>query len=609
MQGGGDAVNRAPALDESLARAHQLAVAQSHGAVSLEHLLFALTEDADAVAILGASRISVDQLRTDVSGHLGRVSETVAADPGQSPRPGADLLRILQLAGMAARQSQRRMMDGGIVLAAIIGDGNSPAAGLLKAHGLTFEDVIRVLQTAGAPRPAEIAAPTPRVDPAPSHDAPRLSNGDDALAMARSRVRQSEPTALKPFVPRPPPVPAPVLPLLPATVHSAVAPLAPPAVPMPPPATDARERAAAPPTPRMQSGSLDSGPSQAADHVTRLEAPRSDQSRRDNGGPPPVPRIDTARVDAAEPMRARAAGMSAEPITVPVTQPATEQAPLARLRQNGPQSGYQGSQQTGYVDQSSGQANGNPNGHGPPPQRPPNQPYQPRPVPSVAPRSQSPYPIAQAPGPRTQLPQRADLPPLPPPPMAPPPQLPPPYALLPSEPLEIVQAASGLPAVVRRDVPVLVEIRIPRSQVDVPRHNLQAAAHGATILRAVTTRLTSGPVSGLSIEPRTPETAWLGPAETDSRDVIWQYVLLPTRAGTFAVTLSVTGRTLSPGGVHNDASTAAETFAVRVKPERGRFWRRLFGTMLLLGIGGGVGWALTGPLAGLAKALLDVVRG
>lgn len=184
-----------------------------------------------------------------------------------------------------------------------------------------------------------------------------------------------------------------------------------------------------------------------------------------------------------------------------------------------------------------------------------------------------------------------------------------PYALMPGEPLEILRAAAGLPASVRRNVPVLIEIRIPRGQVDVPRHGSQAPPPHHHVMRAVTTRLTSGPVSGVSIEPRTPETAWLGPADADARDVVWQYVLLPTRAGTYAVTLSIAGRTVSPAGLSNDVTTAAETFAVRVRPERGRFSRRLFGTVLLLAIGGGIGWALTGPLAGVVKALVEMARG
>ena len=161
----------------------------------------------------------------------------------------------------------------------------------------------------------------------------------------------------------------------------------------------------------------------------------------------------------------------------------------------------------------------------------------------------------------------------------------------------------------RRYAPVLIEIRIPRAQVDVPRQGPYAQG-GASLVRAVTVRLTSGPVSGLSIEPRTPETAWLGPTEgeANARDIVWQFVLLPTRPGTFAVTLHVAGRTITPGGMTSDVASSAETFAVKVKGVRGSFLKRLSSWLMLLAIGGALGWALTGPLSGLVKAMVDAVK-
>ncbi len=663
MQGGGEAVSRAPVLDESLARAHQLAVSQGHGTVALEHLLFALTDDADAVSILTASRISIEQLRIDVSGHLGRMSEVSSGASGgnasAAPRPGADLLRILQLAGMAARQSQRRLMDGGIVIAAVIGDGNSPAAGLLKAHGLTFEDVIRVLQTAGGPRQEEIApaakraelppphpapasqAPTldvqaPLADVQPTHDAPRSMVGEDALANARARIRQSELAATKAAPPQ--------------TRSAAAEPdharqVTPPALRLDLPPQNAQPSALLQPNIRPEARFSEPHFSEANGFGARPSEIRSSEPRQGSAWPEPAPdasrsiatrrpdfpesqaprqedtnqtvasaRLEQARLEQArfEQSGARTPAIPSEPITVPVVAPPVAQ-PLSRLRPNTtsqPQP-YQTAQPVAPPRSA---------------QRPDSLP-QFRPIPAVAPRPHTPYASLPPPGPpsqasmqhpvaaqviRSPMPQRGDLPPLMPQ-LAPmqqnASQMPPLHALMPREPLEIVQAAAGLPAVVRRNTPVLVEIRVPRSQVDVPRNGPHAAPQNFPVVRAVTTRLISGPVSGLSIEPRTPETAWLSPADADNRDVIWQYVLLPTRAGTFAVTLSIAGRTLSPAGMTNDAGTAAETFAVRVKPERGRFWRRLFGTVVLLLVGGAIGWALTGPLAGLLKALLEMARG
>ena len=80
---------------------------------------------------------------------------------------------MLQAAGQAAQQSRRRQIDGAIVLAAIVGDGKSPAAGLLKTLGLSFEEAIKALQKASAQaRSKQFATPPQTIAPAPVHQRP-----------------------------------------------------------------------------------------------------------------------------------------------------------------------------------------------------------------------------------------------------------------------------------------------------------------------------------------------------------------------------------------------------------------------------------------------------
>jgi len=156
-----------PNLGQSLERAHRFAREQAHRLVTLEHLLLALTDDPEAALILQSANVDLGRLRTDVSGYLGRLFEDMRADGAAEPRPDSELLRVLQAAASAAHQSRRRQIDGAIVLAAVVGDGKSPAAGLLKALGMTFEEAIRALQRANtkarlkpAPTPAPAQAPT-----------------------------------------------------------------------------------------------------------------------------------------------------------------------------------------------------------------------------------------------------------------------------------------------------------------------------------------------------------------------------------------------------------------------------------------------------------------
>ena len=209
-------------LGESLERAHRFAREQTHRTVTLEHLLLALTEDQEAALILQAANVDLGRLRADVSGYLGRLLEDMRAEPGSEPRPDPELLRVLQAAASAAQQSKRRQIDGAIVLAAVVGDGKSPAAGTLKSHGMTFEEAIRALQRANtqarlktptkptaakASEPAGAATPEPpkAFEPASSIEtssaggdtsslsarlATHADTADHILAAARVRIQQ-----------------------------------------------------------------------------------------------------------------------------------------------------------------------------------------------------------------------------------------------------------------------------------------------------------------------------------------------------------------------------------------------------------------------------------
>ena len=90
-----------PTLSESLERARVFAREQQHRAVLLEHLLLALTEDADAAAVMQVCNVDPVRLGTDASGYLGRLLEDMRAPPGFEPLPDAELLRVLQAAGQA----------------------------------------------------------------------------------------------------------------------------------------------------------------------------------------------------------------------------------------------------------------------------------------------------------------------------------------------------------------------------------------------------------------------------------------------------------------------------------------------------------------------------
>jgi hypothetical protein len=171
----------APTLSDALNQAFEVAVATRHGELSLEHLLYALCDDPDAIAVLDASRVDIARLKMETAAFLsGREPKAVAQD--QPPAVSEDVARILEAANAAARGGRRRDINGAIVLAAIVGDGRSAAAQLLHNLGLTFDAAIRALQQALAP-------------PTPLREAPAVAPAEDVLARARERVQsRSAPT-------------------------------------------------------------------------------------------------------------------------------------------------------------------------------------------------------------------------------------------------------------------------------------------------------------------------------------------------------------------------------------------------------------------------------
>lgn len=137
-----------PGLQATLIRAREYASGQSHAQVTLEHLLLALTEDDDAAGVMQSSNVDLARLRNDVATYLGGLEERSPPGAPAAPNISTPLTEILKYATLAARQGRRSRIDGAIVLAALVGHGQSMAASFLNAQGLTFQTAIQVLQRA-----------------------------------------------------------------------------------------------------------------------------------------------------------------------------------------------------------------------------------------------------------------------------------------------------------------------------------------------------------------------------------------------------------------------------------------------------------------------------
>jgi hypothetical protein len=563
-----------PSLSQSVGRAREFAREQSHRALLLEHLLLAFTEDPDASGVLRACNVDISRLGTDISGYLGGLLEDMRAPPGTEPGPDPELLRVIEAARQAAQQSRRRAIDGAIVLAAIVGDGKTPAAGLLKAHGMTFDEAIRTLQKASAqarskqyapsaartppekpalqeserepaPPPAPERPPAPVASPpaspltSPGGSAPPPPSGqsvDDILAAARARIQQRGPgTAAKPEpkpvepAPKPEPEALPLMSL--SSFTAARAPVPPELLPLPgnPPAPAGHPDR--PPTPE---------PSSLASAAQALPEPHLPPPRAFSrtGEGPPAPPLPASALRSNPPQRAE--------------------------RQAPPEPG--------------------------PPRRPP------------------PAPNGAMPGQRRPSAEAGRSP------------------ARPSAPARGSQRAvagplvEAIPRRMRVGAATTAQVRINRAKIDSLIQLLMGdrAQQDPTgvVARVLTVRL-KAPDGGFWIEAVTPETQWIEatPGVQEVEPVSWRWTVTPQWRGRNRMQLVVAARLIGRDGIAAEMAPPDRTIEVMVRPNVLRRLVRWVVFLAVFGIGAALGMLSQDKLAldivdfvtGLVKILIGLL--
>src|SRR5437764_7416961 len=134
------------------------AVKRRHEYVTLEHLLFALLHDRDAMMAVRACGGDVDVLKKQLDDFLKKTFEELPEDSNVQPVLTAMLQRVIQYAQLHAQSSGRKEVDTGQMLAAIYQAERSQAVYLLRSQGVNKLDVLQFLSHGIAktdvPRPA-----------------------------------------------------------------------------------------------------------------------------------------------------------------------------------------------------------------------------------------------------------------------------------------------------------------------------------------------------------------------------------------------------------------------------------------------------------------------
>ncbi|TDI58844.1 MAG: ATP-dependent Clp protease ATP-binding subunit ClpA [Alphaproteobacteria bacterium] len=132
-------------LEQTLHRALEFAQQRHYEFATLEHLLLALTEDQDAVAVMRACGVDVARLREDLLAYIDNELAGLVLDKPEDAKPTAGFQRVLQRAAIHVQSSGREEVTGANVLVALFSERESNAVYFLQEQEMTRLDAVNYI--------------------------------------------------------------------------------------------------------------------------------------------------------------------------------------------------------------------------------------------------------------------------------------------------------------------------------------------------------------------------------------------------------------------------------------------------------------------------------
>ena len=145
-------------LEQTLHRALGHANERRHEYATLEHLLLALTEDSDALAVLRACGVDVDRLRKEIAEYLDNELANLVTPRGGDAKPTAGFQRVLQRAAIHVQSSGREEVTGANVLVALFSERESHAVYFLQEQEMSRFDAVNYISHGIAKAPGRSEA-------------------------------------------------------------------------------------------------------------------------------------------------------------------------------------------------------------------------------------------------------------------------------------------------------------------------------------------------------------------------------------------------------------------------------------------------------------------
>ena len=132
-------------LEKALHRALSLAAQRRQELATLEHLLLSLTEDQDALDVMKACGVDVEELRDNLEEYIDNELSNLITDNVAEAKPTASFQRVIQRAVIHVQSSGREEVTGANVLVAIFAERESHAAYFLQEQDMTRYDAVNFI--------------------------------------------------------------------------------------------------------------------------------------------------------------------------------------------------------------------------------------------------------------------------------------------------------------------------------------------------------------------------------------------------------------------------------------------------------------------------------
>lgn len=168
-------------LEQTLHKALSIATDHNHEFATLEHLLYALCEDQDAMAVLRSCGISMADLKEQLSQYMqGELNYLINMEVEEA-KPTTAFQRVLQRAAIHVQSSGREEVTGANVLVALFSERESHAVYFLQEQDMTRFDAVNYISHGIAKVPNAGADETDHSPRGTDEEAVGAKSGSEAL--------------------------------------------------------------------------------------------------------------------------------------------------------------------------------------------------------------------------------------------------------------------------------------------------------------------------------------------------------------------------------------------------------------------------------------------